>query len=267
MNATFDGSSLPKDVWAEIFQAMEDNGDFQGIKQCSRLNRAFRASLAPRILDRIWFPSPISSDDILLWFGHICHFVKHLTIRHAEPWYRSASTPQPYVWEDSAMVNLLKNHFCRIQSLTLLNLKFENLGEDLMRFLDSFPSLQKLCIPWQLIPPRHELDHARFESEHNTSAPQMMDTISGLRLKEIEAAFFRKNVVLPFLNIILRPAGHHLRHLNIAIGVSSDELAWEDLVAWICDTQVVTLRLRFGFGSAYDQLGNEDLLLFVSGSH
>jgi hypothetical protein len=47
MNFTSTESSLPMDIWEDIFQAMHLSGDFVGLKRCSSLNYAFRATLSP----------------------------------------------------------------------------------------------------------------------------------------------------------------------------------------------------------------------------
>jgi hypothetical protein len=76
-----DGFSIPIDTREEIFQAMQELGYFEGLKQCSSMNHAFKAVLSPQIFASAGINCPVDREDIHLYFMPIAHLVKHLSIR------------------------------------------------------------------------------------------------------------------------------------------------------------------------------------------
>jgi hypothetical protein len=236
MNFTSIESSLPMDIWEDIFQAMHLSGDFVGLKRCSSLNYAFRATLSPRIFASALITLPVTSQDVQLYFMPIVQHITHLSIRAAED---SVSTIRSYT-QVTQVENVLggQSTFIHMRSLSMHNLVFQDLDE-LSVFLCHFPVLRKLAVeavdmkirvPPALQPPSRLMEDTTTSTVMIDSTPRYFP-----RIEELEMGCNRRSLLPKVLKSVwpVPGIGQHLKHLKVTVIWLSSLV--KHLVPWIGD--------------------------------
>jgi hypothetical protein len=197
-------SYIPMDVWMDIFQAIQESGDFEGLKHISSVNRTFRAALSPRIFASVRIiPFVESPQETELRFMHVAHLVTHLSI-HEDRDPTSQDQDDVYFW-GARIVAACHPQFNHIQSMCLINSAYQDFDE-LYTFLSGFPALRKLEVEELMI--RNLLDMLELQ------IPAARLPI--LRLEEMHT----KNIIYEVLATLINSlcgTGQHLRRLRVVL--------------------------------------------------
>jgi hypothetical protein len=228
------------DVWEEIFQAMQELGYVEGLKQCSSMNHVFRAMLSPRIFASARINCPVDREDIQLYFMPIAHLVKHLSIQ-------GVTGPNQCI---AKVENALSGPLIDIFSLSMTYDKFPNL-DDLSMLLNHFPNLKKLAL--NIISegeePELAINHTRI---NESSIPIHTERVSH-QLEQLEVNVNHYYILLSLVRLLcpIPGAGEHLTRLNLKLQ-DTDDVA-QVLVPWLDNpgSRLTELKVRFDYGYGF----------------